>query len=107
MTPSTDNLDEVKLRSMTPGTQLDVETKNTHYRIECLGGEAMRISGHPRLCPTPVPAELEGSQDRGGAIQWGDIKCGKHLLFLLEKYGPVRTTKIVGVHLNPPGANSN
>jgi hypothetical protein len=37
-----------------PGSLLEVETKNRHYQIECLGGSAIRISGHPEYCPTPA-----------------------------------------------------
>src|SRR5690242_16141635 len=49
-----------------PGSVLDVETRSRHYRIECLGGDSVRISGHPQLCPEPVAARLEGSLNHEG-----------------------------------------
>ena len=41
---------------LSPGSQIDVETKSHHYHIECLGGNAIRIHGHPEYCPMPVVA---------------------------------------------------
>ncbi len=42
-------------RLQEPGAWLrhDVETKSRHYRIECLGGHAIRISGHPEYVRYP------------------------------------------------------
>jgi hypothetical protein len=34
-----------------------VETKHRTYRLECLGGEEVRISGHPSYCPQPIRAQ--------------------------------------------------
>jgi hypothetical protein len=48
----------VNCAGLAPGSLVDVETKNRHYRIECLGGSAMRISGHPEYCPSPVPGRV-------------------------------------------------
>ncbi len=42
----------VDCTSLAPGALVDVETKNRHYQIECLGGSAIRISGHPEYCPS-------------------------------------------------------
>jgi hypothetical protein len=33
---------------------LYVQTKNRRYCIQCLGGTAIRIAGHPKYCPTPA-----------------------------------------------------
>jgi hypothetical protein len=46
----------VDCNNLPPGSILTVETRNREYLIECLGGSAIRISGHPEYCPTPVPA---------------------------------------------------
>ena len=82
--------------SLPPGSLVDVETKNRHYQIECLGGSAIRISGHPDYCPEPVTASLEGSFDkRGDSMEFGLIGRGKHLKFLLHNFQPVTTTRIV------------
>ena len=63
------------VRAFLPGSLVDVETKNRHYRIECLGGSAMRISGHPEYYPSPVP---------GRVLEAGLIERGRHLHLLLE-----------------------
>jgi hypothetical protein len=102
MTTSAEVLDAVDLMSMSPGSLIDVETKNRHYQIECLGGNKMRISGHPDYCPAPMLAELRGSVDRKGTIQLGQIKRGKHLVFLLGRHNPVTTSKVLNVHVDQP-----
>ena len=48
-------------RNLSPGSTIDVETKSRHYRIEYLGGNSVRVSGHPEFCPNPVMASLQGS----------------------------------------------
>jgi hypothetical protein len=69
------------LAKLEEGSVLDLETESRHYRIEYLGGEQVRISGHPRLCPTPVMAQLEGSANDSGSIEPGFIGRGMHLMF--------------------------
>jgi hypothetical protein len=62
-------------KSLEPGFLIDVETTSRHYRIECLGGNRIRISGHPQYCPTPVAAHPEGSvTNEGGTIENGIIE---------------------------------
>ena len=96
----TETLDWVDLKSMSPGSHIDVETKSRHYHIECLGGNAMKISGHPDYCPTPVVAELQGSTDANGTFESGAIKPGNHLVFLLGKRVPVTTSKILSIQVD-------
>jgi hypothetical protein len=59
----------VDCNSLAPGSQIEVETKSRHYQIEWLGGNAIRISGHPAYCPNPVPARLHGSLDKEGVLE--------------------------------------
>ena len=80
-----------------PGSVLDVETRSRHYRIECLGGDSVRISGHPEYCPQPVPARLEGSLRRDGKLDSGLIERGARLLFIVEDRLPVTTSKVLHV----------
>jgi hypothetical protein len=103
-TPSGAN-ETVDLNSLRPGSLVDVETKNRHYSIECLGGSKIRISGHPQYCPVPMPAVLEGSVDREGAVELGHIERGRRLLFLVRGQGPVTTTTVVSVHVDQPKAS--
>ena len=91
---SSEILDCASLRA---GSVLDVETKSRHYQIECLGGDAIRISGHPKYCPTPVDARLEGSIDGEGHLDRGVIEPGMRLLFVVEDHLPVTTSKVLHV----------
>lgn len=87
-------------KTLEPGSLIDVETLSRHYRIECLGGSAIRVSGHPQLCPTPVVAQLEGSITREGTIENGIIERGMPLVFLLPDNVPVTTSKVLHVRLS-------
>jgi hypothetical protein len=84
-------------RSLEPGSVIDVETTSRHYRIECLGGNSIRISGHPQYCPTPVVAELEGSVTGEGTLEEGVIEPGMRLALLIAKHYPMTTSKVVHV----------
>ncbi len=75
--------------NLRPGSLIDVETRSRHYYIECLGGDAIRISGHPEFCPEPVRAHLEGLIERG-----------RHLKFLLNDYRPVTTSRILSLRVD-------
>jgi len=84
----------VDCSQLPPGSVLDIETRNRHYTIECLGGSAIRISGHPDYCPTPVPGELRGPS--------GIIERGHHLRFLLDDSRPVTTSRVMRVRVQRP-----
>jgi hypothetical protein len=87
--------------SLAPGSLIDVETKSRHYRIECLGGNAVRISGHPDYCPEPVPAQLQGSMDGEGGIEAGFIGRGMRLVFVLAQHRPVTTSRVLSLRVEP------
>jgi hypothetical protein len=87
-------------KSLEPGSLIDVETTSRHYRIECLGGSAIRISGHPQFCPTPVVAQLEGSVTNQGTIESGIIERGMRLVVLFDDRIPVTTSRVLHVHLD-------
>ena len=91
MTTSPEISEGVDLKSLSPGSLIDMETKNRHYTIEYLGGTTMRISGHPAFCPNPVLAELQGSVDREGVFDTGSITPGRRVVFLLDEHTPVTT----------------
>jgi hypothetical protein len=93
---STEMLD---CKSLAPGSVIDVETKSRHYMIECLGGNAIRISGHPDYCPEPTPAHLQGSVDREGTLEFGFIGRGMRMMFLLNECRPVTTSRVLSVHV--------
>ena len=91
----------VDCKSLVRGSLIDVETKSRH-RIECLGGNAIRISGHPEYCPDPVPAQLHGSVDKEGILELGLIGRGMRLMFLLDEHHPVTTSRVLSVHVDQP-----
>jgi len=89
-------------KSLAPGSLIDVETKSRHYRIECLGGNAIRISGHPDYCPEPAPAHLHGSVDKEGVLELGLIGRGRRMVFLLDQNRPVTTSRVLHVRVDQP-----
>jgi hypothetical protein len=93
-------LEGVDLRSLRAGSLVDVETESRHYRIECLGGDSIRISGHPQYCPKPVEARLQGSVDEDGSVDLSVIEPGARLVFFLNQR-PVTTSRIVRVDVDP------
>jgi hypothetical protein len=92
----------VDCTSLASGSVIDVETKSRHYRIECLGGNAISISGHPEYCPEPVSARLHGSVGKHGALEFGVIGRGMRLRFLLDERQPVTTTRVVRLRVDRP-----
>jgi hypothetical protein len=89
----------VDCQSLPPGSLVDVETKNRHYRIECLGGHEARISGHPEICPEPTPVKLQGSSDKQGVLEPGLISPGRYLQFLTPDRRPVKTSRVLKVRV--------
>jgi hypothetical protein len=102
MTTPCEALKGVNLNSLTPGCLIDVETKSRHYRIECLGGDTIRISGHPEHCPRPVPAQLKGSIDEHGVLERGLIKRGMRIIVRLNENLSITTSTIISVHMDQP-----
>ena len=89
----------VNFKSLRRGTMLDVETKSRHYHIESLGGNAIRISGHPDYCPRPEVAELYGSVDDEGEIELDLVEPGRRMMFFLHDH-PITTSRILGVRVD-------
>jgi hypothetical protein len=93
--------------NLRPGSFIEVETENRHYQIECLGGDAIRISGHPQYCPRPVDARFKGSLNREGLLDHGLIECGMRLVFAVEDRLPVTTSKVLHVNCVSRPANDD
>src|SRR5215472_12837461 len=87
----------VDCNSLAPGSRIEVETKSRHYQIECLGGNAIHICGHPEHCPNPVSARLPGSLDKEGVLEFGLIERGMRFIFLLNDDRPVTTTAFMWI----------
>ena len=99
------SMEVVNCNSLARGSLIDVETKSRHYRIECLGGTSIRISGHPDYCPEPVPAQLRGSVDDEGVLESGLIGCGMRMTFLLaDEHRPLTTSRVLHLQVDQPKA---
>jgi hypothetical protein len=91
--------DGVYLDDLADGTELELETKNHHYKIVKSAPSQARISGHPKICPEPVTVEIEGSSRAGLAgFKPGFIGRGMHLTFEHPVYHTVTTSRILEIH---------
>jgi len=91
--------DGVYLADLADGAELEVETKNHHYRIVKSADTHARISGHPKICPEPVTVEIEGSSGGGlVGLKPGFIGRGMHLTFAHPTYHLVTTSRILEIH---------
>jgi hypothetical protein len=103
---ATNVLRGVILSSLKPGSVIDLDTRNHHYRIEYLGGDKAHISGHPRLCPNPVVVEVQGSI--GNSVEAGSIRQGMHLVFRpLDCTHPVTTSEITSLRVATPSGRTD
>jgi hypothetical protein len=90
----------VYLSKLNAGTSVDLETKSRHYRIEYLDGDRIRISGHPRWCPSPILARLRGSRVGSEEFEEGYIGYGMRLVFEpLDSHVPIITSKITDIRV--------
>ena len=92
-----------KAECSAPGSRIEVETKSRHYQIECLGGNAVRMSGHPEYCPNPAPARLHGSLDQESVLEFGLIGRGMRFIFLLNDQRPVTTSQVLRLYVDRAG----
>jgi|SRR6185295_5980124 len=90
----------VDLKSLRAGSLIDVETNSRRYRIEFLGGTAIRISGHPDYCPDPELAQFHGSLDNEGVVEVDLIEPGMRLIFVLNDRRPITTSRVLSVHVD-------
>ena len=93
------SMEFVDCRRLIPGSRVDVETRNRHYVVECLGGDEIRISGHPQYCPQPVRGRLQGSADQTGLVAPGLIGAGCYMRFVVEDHNPVQTSRVMRVRV--------
>jgi hypothetical protein len=101
MEPISERQDGLFVRTLYPGTIIDLETHSRRYRIEYLSGDAVRISGHPSWCPAPVEMKLEGSMRGLDHLERGFIGRGMRLVFTRPEEGlSVTTSEILSVRIS-------
>ena len=99
MTVTREHPNGLHLRGLKRGSVIDFETKSRHHKIEYLGKGQVRVSGHPKWCPTPVLAQLEGSLGDSGALERDFVGRGMHLLFRRSDCIPVTTSEITEIRV--------
>jgi len=87
-------LDDVDLEALPVGTVLDVDTANTHYRIENRGDGEVLISGNPDVCPEPVRVDFHGSSAGRTTLKAGIIGREMNMEFFHPQRGIVRTSRV-------------
>jgi len=100
MADTAEYVEGLQLTSLSQGSVVDLFTQNRGYRLEYLGGDRVRISGHPQLCPSPSLARVDGSQKPNGEITRGFITRNERLVFrLADREKPVVTSEIVDIRV--------
>ncbi len=94
----------VHLRDLTPGTVLEVRTRNRAYTIQYRGSGQALISGHPVFCPEPVLVNIHGSTWGGSMLKERYIGRGMCLEFGCPAHQPITTSVIVEVRESRPQA---
>ena len=87
----------VHLGNVSPGTVLEVRTRNRAYTIRYQGKDKALISGHPVFCPEPVLVSIHGSTWGGSMLKEMFIGRGMRLEFAHPQSRPIVTSIIVDV----------
>ena len=90
----------VALPLLLPGTMLNVQTRNTRYRVVVVDGAARQISiSGGKLFPESTDVQLLGAFDNVEGIKIGWIVEGLQL-HLLTRNGPVITSVVESVDVD-------
>ena len=96
------------LRLLPTGGTIEVQTKNTLYRIERVASDDEHhpfvLSGHPRICPEPRRVAISGSSFGGGMLRMQFVGRAMNLEFSTEEGKPYVTSPIAEVRdITPAG----
>lgn len=95
----------VDVRSLPPGTEVDVETHNSHYHIVILGGSNAKIQGGPCF-RDETEARIEGSALPGSFLKVGWIGVGLFMEIMAEGRLVV-TSRVRSIVIDPDPAVSD
>lgn len=84
MTLPVDSNGGIALGALPTGTQLQVRTRNTTYRVVTQPGGEVLVSGHPQYCPQPLPVRGLGVAYLTGYVREGYLCPGMRLTFPLD-----------------------
>lgn len=84
-----ENMRQFDLNDLAIGKKLEVSTQNTQYVIE-RREDGLYISGHPKICPEPMKANIAGSKlsQESSAIKSHTIVEGGYMEFTLPEKSP-------------------
>ena len=86
---------DIKAAPVLPiGGQLEIQTRNSLYRLTKISKSRFMIQGHPIYCPNPTGCNVHGSTWGGSMLKVGFIGRGMHLEFSTERYPMVTTSTI-------------
>jgi len=102
-TDEIDANDGVDVDSLTPGTRVRVQTRNSEYWVTVLEGGHRRVLIQGGILPTVSEARLEGATDGGSAVHAGWIEVNRSLELAC---GPRRiiTSRVCGITIETPAA---
>ena len=97
--------DGVQVDSLTPGTKVRVQTRNSEYWLTVLEGGHRRVLVQGGILPTVSEARVEGATDGGSALHSGWIEVNRSLELLC---GPRRiiTSRVRGITIEKPASPS-
>ena len=92
----------VFLRDLQPETVLQIKTCHHCYTAVFLGDNQALISGHPQICPRPVPVAIAGSTWGGTMLKLHYLGRGMRLEFHHPGYRtPIVTSPIQEIREQP------
>jgi hypothetical protein len=97
--------DGVQVDSLSPGTKVRVQTRNSEYWLTVLEGGHRRVTVQGGILPTVSEARVEGATDGGTALHTGWIEVNRSLELLC---GPRRivTSRVRGISIEKPASPS-
>jgi hypothetical protein len=100
-----DGNDGVQIDSLTPGTRVRVQTRNSEYRLTVLEGGHRQVLVQGGILPTVSEARVEGATDGGAALHSGWIEVNRSLELVC---GPQRiiTSLVRGISIEKPASPS-
>ena len=101
----TDANDGVQVDSLTPGTRVRVQTRNSEYWLTVLEGGRRRVLVQGGILPMVSEARVEGATDGGTALHSGWIEVDRSLELVC---GPRRiiTSRVRGIAIEKPTSPS-
>ena len=69
----------LSVESLEPGTILEVQTRNTRYRMVVVDGSGHALIKGGTFFPQPTPVHIEGASAGGGNLKIGWIGVGLNL----------------------------